>query len=59
MRGIGLRQLSILLLGIGMISVGALGMTGQLQARSVLLGVVIIVTSLVSYYVGQMTSHPS
>ena len=59
MRRIGLRQLSILLLGIGMISVGVLGMTGRLQARSVLLGVVIIVTSLVSFYLGRMTSQPS
>jgi hypothetical protein len=62
MNGIGLRQFSILLLGIAMVSVGIVGLTEggfseDILTRTTLMGAILVAVATLSFHIGQTYGH--
>jgi len=62
MNGIGLRQFSILLLGIVMVSVGIVGLTEggfseDILTRTTLMGAILVAVATLSFHIGQTYGH--
>jgi hypothetical protein len=62
MNGIGLRQFSILILGLVMAAVGIVGLTGggftgDILTRTTLMGAILVAVATLSFHIGQTYGH--
>lgn len=54
---ISARQLGVLLVGVAMIALGRIGLTGNVTVRPVLVAALVIVVAVLSFEAGRMTAE--
>lgn len=57
MEVLGIRQFMLLLLGVSMVTVGYLGLTGGITGRSVVIAGCLVVVSMVSFSLGRRSAQ--